>query len=229
MDLVAVLELQTDSGVLSVINFDNPKKTPSISDLGYVIPENGFYVLLGDSNVHHSLWVGYGVKACPGGKTLHDLAKFWGMTCLDKPGTITYAREERPGGIESSIDVSFIGCGINFWDAHWSEHLIDGIDSDHFAFGTYLSEVVFKLNEETVLDYRNADTVKLRQMSRDGFLKLETPPLLSQRRIERDTRWTFSKSHAWPRTQMSPTNRGSAEGRSFKTARKPNDNARLFS
>ncbi|KAK7964417.1 hypothetical protein PG988_011391 [Apiospora saccharicola] len=159
MDLVAVLELQTNSGVLSIINFHNPNEQLHIRDLGYMLPENGFYVLLGDSNVHHSLWG-------------------------EPPGTITYARAEAPGGVQSSIDVCFTGPAIQYCDTHWSEQLIDGIDSDHFAFATHLSAVTFELNEETVLDYRNVDKSKMRQMSRDGLLELGTPPLHSTARIE---------------------------------------------
>ncbi|KAK8112504.1 hypothetical protein PG984_013030 [Apiospora sp. TS-2023a] len=184
MHLVAVLELQTNSGVLSIINFHNPNKQLHIPDLGYVLPENGFYVLLGDSNVHHSLWGGAGVKACSGGNRLAGLARTWNMTCLNKPGTITYARAEGPGGVQSSIDVCFTGPAIQYCDTHWSEQLIDGIDSDHFAFATHLSAVMFELNEETVLDYRNVQRSKLRQMSRNGLLELGTPPLLSTARIE---------------------------------------------
>ena len=89
MDLVAVLELQTDSGVLSIINFHNPNKTLNIAASEYMMPQNGLYVLLGDSNLHSPLWGGGGggdgVEACPEGKYLEFWTKSGHMWCLAGP------------------------------------------------------------------------------------------------------------------------------------------------
>ncbi|KAK8030173.1 hypothetical protein PG993_011464 [Apiospora rasikravindrae] len=111
------------------------------------------------------------------------------MTCLNTPGTITYARSDDPQGVKSCIDVCFAGPSIPACHTQWSFHHVDGIDSDHFVFGTTLKGFMFQLDEETRLDYRNANEAIFRQKSLEDLQKLGTPTFHSARDVEKIFQW----------------------------------------
>ncbi|KAB5577871.1 hypothetical protein GE09DRAFT_1087641 [Coniochaeta sp. 2T2.1] len=67
-------------------------------------------MFMGDLNLHHSLWGGATVRR--GDASGNALAKWSAdksMTCLNKPGQVTYSRSADDTTNSSTIDLTFLG------------------------------------------------------------------------------------------------------------------------
>ncbi|KAB5535345.1 hypothetical protein GE09DRAFT_1063397 [Coniochaeta sp. 2T2.1] len=182
-DLGSCVTIETPNfGPLKIYNFYNHCQELDIKALAETCGGPN-QMVMADLNSHDPLWGGATVRrGDASGNALANWSADKSMTCLNKPGQVTYSRSA-DDTTNSTIDLTFLGSSLHPLLIDWDIVDVEGFESDHRVIQSTLATSCNAVTKFHRL-WKQVDQPKFKRKLARALGRLGMPPLRTKSDID---------------------------------------------